>query len=409
VEAWRSDELNAAMAFALGSAPGDGAAASSSAPLSAEAEKARKLLTATVERSRRVFGMLYAALPDELRAQVAHLPQGWAHGLWLWLETKFQSTEEDSVDDLLDQWSSLQQTEGESFDAYRARVNQLRTLLEAAKEAPSPRMYAFKLLGRLQPSYKPAVLALKVGGQLKDAEAVSWDAVVAIINAHERQERRSGADVIDGGVVAAAARTNITSGSAFQPAHSKRGGGGGGHGAGFPHGRGGRGHASNNGCDSGAGGSEQAQRGPDRRTCFRCGQKGHVAAVCTQPRPKGSAAESAKAASASKRPASTGHTANNRFDSLSSDDEQDQPSETSEWPQRACMTACVVKETSKTHHAGTVKTFAQAEAQGRAKAAEMGRAKPHASPVQQQQAPPPPPQQQQQRTPGRRSGVPARR
>src|SRR5687768_12374329 len=55
VEAWRSEELNAAMAFALGSAASDGAAASSSAPLSAEAEKVRKLLTTTVERSRRIY------------------------------------------------------------------------------------------------------------------------------------------------------------------------------------------------------------------------------------------------------------------------------------------------------------------------------------------------------------------
>jgi hypothetical protein len=42
-----------------------------------------------VERSRKVFGMLYSSLPKELRAQAAHIPQGWAFGLWHWLETKF--------------------------------------------------------------------------------------------------------------------------------------------------------------------------------------------------------------------------------------------------------------------------------------------------------------------------------
>ena len=42
-------------------------------------------------------------------------------------------------------------------------MNQLKALLEHAKEPPSARMYAFMLLDRLQPRYKQAVLALKAG------------------------------------------------------------------------------------------------------------------------------------------------------------------------------------------------------------------------------------------------------
>ena len=125
-EEWAEEALSAALALVSG---GCGAGSSSSAKsetLSAEVKEARKLVSATVERSRKVFGTLYSALPEELRAQVAHIAQGWAYGLWHWLETKFQSTEEDSVGELLAQWTSLRQEEDESFDAYRARVNKAR-------------------------------------------------------------------------------------------------------------------------------------------------------------------------------------------------------------------------------------------------------------------------------------------
>jgi len=201
-EAWKQEAFEAALLLAIGAPKAaDGSAAATGSgdkkpasaamePLSAELKEARKLVSATVERSHRAFGALFSALPEELRLQVAHLPQGWANGLWLWLEAKFQSTEEDSVGELLSQWTTLQQDADESFDAYRARVNKLNVLLEQAKEKPSARMYTFMLLDRLQPRYKAAVLALKAGGQLKDTEKVQWDSVTSFINAHERTEAR---------------------------------------------------------------------------------------------------------------------------------------------------------------------------------------------------------------------------
>ena len=153
---------------------------------------ARALVSAGVERSRKVYGILYSSLPDDLRAQVAHIAQGWAYGLWEWLEKKFQSTEEDNVGALLAQWTVLQQEEEESFDAYRARVNRLYALLEQAKEKQSARMFSFMLLDRLQPRYKQAVLALKASGQLKDADTIEWESVTSFLNAHERNEQRLG-------------------------------------------------------------------------------------------------------------------------------------------------------------------------------------------------------------------------
>src|SRR5579875_402936 len=120
VEQWSEEALAAAMALVVGDAGGSSSKAVKAEPLSPEIKEARRLVSATVERSRKVYGMLYSVLPEELRVQVAHISQGWAYGLWHWLESKFQSTEQDSVGELLAQWTTLRQEEEETFDAYRA-------------------------------------------------------------------------------------------------------------------------------------------------------------------------------------------------------------------------------------------------------------------------------------------------
>lgn len=143
-------------------------------------------------RTRKAFGSIYSALSEDLRQQVAHLPQGWAYGLWIWLERKYQSTEPDNVGVLLTRWVRLEQSEDESFDQYRARVNELARLLKHAKQEQTPEMYCLFLLERLQPRYTSAVLALKNGIMLKDLATggVDWDAVTAMINNHERSSRQ---------------------------------------------------------------------------------------------------------------------------------------------------------------------------------------------------------------------------
>jgi len=89
VDGWVDEALAAACSVALGgSGSGSGTkgaaagAPKAQQPLGVEEKEARKLVTATVERSRRVHGTLYSSLPEELRAQTAHIPSGWAHGLW---------------------------------------------------------------------------------------------------------------------------------------------------------------------------------------------------------------------------------------------------------------------------------------------------------------------------------------
>ena len=250
---------------------------------------ARKVVSTSVERSSRAYGIIYSSLPEELCAQVAHIPQGWAFGLWDWLEKKFQSTERDSVGILLGQWTLLRQEGDESFDAYRARVNKVATLLENAKQKQTGSMYAHIPLDKLQPRYKQAVLALKAGGQLKDADKVSWDTVTAFINAHERSEQRLGGDyLLDAGAdgvtldgKAMAARDDMSYSRAAtaraRPADGDRYGRGDGRGDDRGGGRGdGRGDRRGDGRDH--------PRTLADVQCFNCGQFGHMSRHCTAPR-----------------------------------------------------------------------------------------------------------------------------
>jgi hypothetical protein len=107
--AWHNEQLTAALALVskvdgVGDASSSSSSTSSSSSSSssssaggpatvtqptAEVKAARVIVSQTVERSRRVFGVIYSVLPDELRPQVEHIAQGWAYGLWHWLETKF--------------------------------------------------------------------------------------------------------------------------------------------------------------------------------------------------------------------------------------------------------------------------------------------------------------------------------
>ena len=206
VQLWKEEELNEALQLTgLGAASqpdaasssnsssgADGAPAPQSGPLTEAQTAARKLVVELVGRSTRVFGHIYSALPDDLRKQTESIARGHAYGLWHWLELKFQSTEQDSVGALLEQWVSLRQDEAESFDSYRARVDALRGLLVHAKEPPSVRMYSLMLLDRLQPHFNSVVLALKVGGALKDAERIDWETVVRAVNAAERDATKLG-------------------------------------------------------------------------------------------------------------------------------------------------------------------------------------------------------------------------
>jgi len=225
----------------------------------------RKQAAAMIKRSEMAYGHIFSALPNDVALMVKVVPQGWAHGLWKWLERKFQSTASDNVNVLLQEWHSLRQAESpklESFDLYRARVDDLYMRLTAAKEQPTPRAYAYAMVNSLLPQYDVVVMALETGMLLnvRDYTKIRWDDVARIINMHERKiEAQTRKD----------AETASAKAMAVQHFHRKQ-------------------------WQSGSGGAQgAAPRGgqsEERRRCYRCGQVGHLKAACTSDVKSGTAA-----------------------------------------------------------------------------------------------------------------------
>ena len=93
VEARAEADERDAIALVLGAAM---APVKAEAP-SAEEVKAKQRVADLISRSRKAFGFLYASLPVDLRPLVADVPQGYAFGIWSFLEKRFRSTEQDSI------------------------------------------------------------------------------------------------------------------------------------------------------------------------------------------------------------------------------------------------------------------------------------------------------------------------
>src|SRR5215217_4027516 len=286
VNAWNKQTVNAARAAvrARGAAAGEKKESESAGDsksnlaagpvaLTAEEKADRAVVAAFVQRSHKAFGTIYNAIPEEMRSLVAHIPVGWAYGLWKWLEKKFQSTEADNVHTLIRELFDLKNTADESFDEWRARVNKLCTLLEHAKEKPSATMYSFVMLDRLHPRFNQAVLALKNGTMLKDAEKIDWEAVAALLNAHDRNERQMAASAASADASAMAAQTKTYYG--LTPGGEQKGS----NGPKYPAaGKERRGSGSGGNYNNGRG--REHHPGKDTRTCFVCGVIGHIARDC---------------------------------------------------------------------------------------------------------------------------------
>lgn len=139
-----------------------------------------------IGRARKAFGILYAALPAEVRPLVADVPQGYAYGVWSFLEKRYRNTEQDSVAALWADLTALSQEPGEKFDEYKARVDASVELLKHAKQTVPSGLYTSLLLWRLQTRYSQVVLALKTAGRLTDTDKIDWREIAEHVNQFER-------------------------------------------------------------------------------------------------------------------------------------------------------------------------------------------------------------------------------
>ena len=152
----------------------------------------RKLVLALVKRSRHAYGLLYTAMPEDLRLLAGQVSRGYAYGLWSMLKERYESTRDDNIADVWTRYTQLSQGEEEPYDAYMARVDEVTKLLVGAGQEPPSGLRCVILLGRLQPMYEPAVLVLKAT-KLKDSKKeIDWSEIKQFILDHERQKLRVG-------------------------------------------------------------------------------------------------------------------------------------------------------------------------------------------------------------------------
>lgn len=160
-------------------------------------EKAHnKMIRGVIERSNRVYALLYESLSDDIRVLVNNnsaIVDGYGYSLWKWLELKYQSTEGDSVGKLWSDFTTAMQREDEDWEKHKAKVDAMVRLLAAAKQTVPPALYATILLDRLVPKYNGIKMAIDSTKELgKDRENIEWTVVTKFIQAQERTiERQS--------------------------------------------------------------------------------------------------------------------------------------------------------------------------------------------------------------------------
>ena len=202
---WETQRINDAISAEidghLASSSSSSSSSSSTVNSAARADEEtarRRAIRDLVESSQKAYGHLYEALPAELRLLIQSVPTGYAYGVWKFMEDKFQNTEQDNIATLYKKWHQLTIGESESFDSYKARVDDIYTLLGRAKDQPSHGQYQCMVLdgAAVQPKLQQAILALKASSasgdayKLRDPALTNWAGVVSFINAHERSEDR---------------------------------------------------------------------------------------------------------------------------------------------------------------------------------------------------------------------------
>ena len=151
----------------------------------------RRVLTSMVARSRKAYGILYAAIDDDMRTLIGDVPQGYAYGLWSLLQERYQSTTDDNIADAWTRFIGLEQEADEKYDAYAARADKIARLLEHGGQTVPNGLRKVIMLYRLQPMYDTPRLALHSAKALNNNDAIDWPYIKAYMQDYEREHART--------------------------------------------------------------------------------------------------------------------------------------------------------------------------------------------------------------------------
>lgn len=156
-----------------------------------------KQLSLLVQRVRTVYSILYEAIPIDVRGQIGSEHYGDGAYLWKWLEDQLQSNTIDAQHEIIGELFTLQQSENELFQAYKARVDVLNDRLAQAKVDLPPAMYRYIVLKKLRLEYRQIVVAIDLSSEYKDVDGDSvalWNKIALAITRFERSEIRRDID-----------------------------------------------------------------------------------------------------------------------------------------------------------------------------------------------------------------------
>lgn len=150
-------------------------------------EDIRKTIINTVQRVKTVYNILYEALPSDIRNCISVEIQGNGAALWTWLEERLHGNTIDVTYETISELFTIKQSSDETFETYKARVDELNEKLAATKEDLSPTLYRYVLLTKLRSEYQHFVVSLNLSKEYKEGTQVEiWKNISLAIQNFER-------------------------------------------------------------------------------------------------------------------------------------------------------------------------------------------------------------------------------
>lgn len=169
-------------------------------------EEEVKTLKKIVKSVREVYSILYQSIPQELRLQIGSEHEGNGAYLWQWLDTRLQPTGVAALHDNIAAIFSMQQSNDESFEQYKARVDVVNDRLAKSGIDLQPEIYRYVVLERLRQEYQPIVLNLRLNSEYKSNgkdNVTMWSKIVLQMIQYERTQKELSGDSSSGTAMAA--------------------------------------------------------------------------------------------------------------------------------------------------------------------------------------------------------------